>query len=39
MEQTAVRKCKGKKIAFRALTHVVLILFSLTMLIPFFCMI
>ena len=39
MEQTAVRKGKGKKIAFRALTHVVLILCSLTMLIPFLWMI
>ena len=39
MEQTAVRKGKGKKIAFRTLTHVVLILCSLTMLIPFLWMI
>lgn len=35
MEQTAVRKGRGKKIAFRTLTHVVLIFCSLTMLIPF----
>ena len=34
MEKTVARKGRGKKIAFRALTHVVLIFCSLTMLIP-----
>ena len=39
MQTTAVRKGRGKKTAFRVLTHLVLILCSITMLIPFLWMI
>ena len=41
MENTAVRmrRGKGKKLVFRMLTHTVLILCSITMLIPFLWMV